>query len=246
MSAAFVVALSSILPAQLAASLVAGEVAFSLFTAIRHRHFEKSGDDDGNDDAENNDKWLRDGLHSIQRLLDPSEGHSELVRQSSWFLGWWLGATLRDLSQQNVTEFIAYTFFGKRAGSFSTDNHNVLLSLSHTFASTIGLDIKDNSYNKDANFIAHTEQPLKVHYRPAFFYALTETVAGWNHLQLTLVQKFKMVKNTQTAAYYVQNNGEEGKSNSFFKIKMSFVHSLRSYCSHQSLMKPTSVCPQCM
>jgi hypothetical protein len=166
---------------------------------------------------------VQEGLQLLQQLLDPSEAHAELLRNAQWFEDWWQGAKTSELGLGNVCEFLNYTLFSMRSRSAT----QILKEAAQRFISALSLDIDINDspvsdssksvkyddhegvatsiqHNPNAKLIAHSEQPIKVSYRPLTFYMLTEAVAGWSHMQLTQRQRFSIACKTSIATYYVK------------------------------------------
>lgn len=197
-SVVLVVALAALLPPQLAATLLASELAFGLITVPRRCYrFDRTKDLQRAD----SDARFEDGLRVLQQLLDPDEAHAELLRSdASWFSGWWSeGISTSELGPANVVEYLSYIIFSGRL----SDQTAQLLQISDTFISTVGLDIGQH-HNPEATLLAHTEEPLKCRYRPLTFYLLTEAVAGWSHVQLTAFQGYSLAAKTHIATHYLK------------------------------------------
>ncbi|GAX73715.1 hypothetical protein CEUSTIGMA_g1168.t1 [Chlamydomonas eustigma] len=202
-SVAVVVAITPFLPIQLSGALFLCEVAFGTVAAPwKYRQFSQKPGQGGDEDDEEG-TWLKNGLEVLQKILDPSEAHANLIRSDGgkWFQGWWSGVSAPScLGQQNVAEFLSYTIFGRRVTPCTT----MAQSASQQFISALDLPIHQGN-NPNASFIAHTEEPLVACYRPLTFYLLTEAVAGWGHLKLTRGQGHRLVTKTEVASYYMKD-----------------------------------------
>ena len=101
-SVVLIVAIASLLPPQLAATLVAAEVAFGVITVPRRTwRFDRTLDP-----AADSSSLLADGLAVLSQLLDPAEAHAELLRSdASAITGWWgEDVTASELGHRNVAE----------------------------------------------------------------------------------------------------------------------------------------------
>ena len=125
-----VVALASLVPFPVGASLHALEAAFGFaFVPLRHRQLcgkhsggpagEASLSADESDIEEDiysassrQASWLSSGLGALRALLDPSEPEAELVRRDGgrWFEGHLEGGVrASDLGLNNVVDFLSYS-----------------------------------------------------------------------------------------------------------------------------------------
>lgn len=88
--------------------------------------------------------------------------HASVVRDPSWFPSWFTESTTLGLG--NVQQFLGYTFFADRAAHEDACDFvkRILQQSTHRFASIVGLDLKGDHTSPTADFIAHTEQPIKV------------------------------------------------------------------------------------
>ena len=127
-----VVALASLVPFPVGASLLALEAAFGFaFVPLRHRQLSQYGKHSGGPAGEaslSSDEsdieediysaasrqasWLSSGLGALRALLDPSEPEAELVRRDGgrWFEGHLEGGVrASDLGLNNVVDFLSYS-----------------------------------------------------------------------------------------------------------------------------------------
>lgn len=159
-SVCVVVALAALLPAVLSAALLLSELAFGLVAApVRYHQLDKkqhrAGQATGEDEDEHS--WLQDGLRVLHQLLDPREGHAELLRSdgTSWFKGWWSDELqASQLGRSNVTQFLAYILFSST--QLGGKANHLLHVMSDTFISAMGLDV-GAAHNPRATFVSHTE-----------------------------------------------------------------------------------------
>lgn len=153
-------ALAALLPAVLSAALLLIELAFGLVAApVRYHQLDKeqhrAGQATGQDEDEHS--WLQDRLPVLHQLLDPREGHAELLRSDgiSWFKGWWSDELqASQLGRSNVTQFLAYILFSST--QLGGKANHLLHVMSDTFISAMGLDVAA-AHNPHATFVSHTE-----------------------------------------------------------------------------------------
>ena len=81
------------------------------------------------------------------------------------------------------------------------------------------------SRNPRASLIADLRTPLKASYRPMYFYALTEAVAGISHVQMTRRMGFKLASKTSIAAYYVRKP-PSGQPQGYRRPPIVFLHGI--------------------
>jgi pimeloyl-ACP methyl ester carboxylesterase len=147
---------------------------------------------------------VKQGLSALHKLLDPNEIHADIVRDPEWFPSWFTESA--SLGLGNISQFLGYTFFANRAANDNACDfvRRVLEQTTRKFASIVGLThLEDRDHTSPtADFIAHTEQPIKVAYRPLAFYVFTECVALWCHWKLTRSLGFKPLEHKSSIATY--------------------------------------------
>lgn len=151
-SVAVVVALVCSLPSvPLAGLLLVSELVFGLVVAPwKLRRI--AADNEACATSQAGRSWrLVEGLRVLQRLLDPEEAHADLLRDPTWFRGWFRGVeTLESIRLGNVSEFLCYTLWHARPGSppagFATvapgpTTDRLLRSCARRFVRSLGLPL---------------------------------------------------------------------------------------------------------
>jgi hypothetical protein len=184
---AFILALASTLPFRLACYVLACELGFGLIGGpIRYhransqqQHTSAMGEDDESEQS-CPPTIIQEGLGLLQQLLDPSEAHADVLRDSAWIEGWYPGVKASELSLGNVAEFLSYTLFPRPAQCT-----RLVHQVSAHFVSALGLDIEvatccegegacregkvraQPAQCPQARFISHTEEsdPIKLSFR---------------------------------------------------------------------------------
>jgi pimeloyl-ACP methyl ester carboxylesterase len=192
-SIVLVVALSCLMPSSLVAVLLSTELLFGLVLAPRKlqaltspkapkapcsTHEQASSTAPG---------WrsdLRVGMHTLRRMLDPSEAHAELLRDGSWFAGWWSGVdSVESLGLGNIAEFLSHTLLpggiscGRTGCTMLSTCDKLLLRAAAHFASALGLQLstigippaasEDSMYHGRSNETKVPENGVEAHRHPS-------------------------------------------------------------------------------